>query len=374
MTTTLSTDIEAGHGENSISTTTSAPSTNLIRSILHECGFYPQTAASSQLDPSNTSVRSADYVYSSQSEHKHQKNLGSYESNMHQVNRYPEGWSRLAAEQEGFENTAIHRKFGYLLQRCLLDSHHRLAALARRLFELDHLMASTRAPDDLTETTGEIDDGLAGERAPAGEASLLSEQQGNSVPQKISQVIQEIWPLLNNHHQMMFNEKTLRSLHEVREPEFWNRCNKIKDDGYLNEEEMEYLSHPDDFVSTATDPLWRTITGWMYLLPRWLVLLLFKDKRTEEQKFASPLLTGGMEMFCKGLAILVYAIVLLLPIIFLYIFPDMSTAGAVCLVTSFTLLFMAMMFCHQGATMLVVGVGACTYAAVLVAFLANLQG
>ncbi|KAE9577350.1 hypothetical protein CGMCC3_g6601 [Colletotrichum fructicola] len=356
MTTTLSTDIEAGHGENSISTTTSAPSTNLIRSILHECGFYPQTAASSQLDPSNTSVRSADYVYSSQ------------------INRYPEGWSRLAAEQEGFENTAIHRKFGYLLQRCLLDSHHRLAALARRLFELDHLMASTRAPDDLTETTGEIDDGLAGERAPAGEASLLSEQQGNSVPQKISQVIQEIWPLLNNHHQMMFNEKTLRSLHEVREPEFWNRCNKIKDDGYLNEEEMEYLSHPDDFVSTATDPLWRTITGWMYLLPRWLVLLLFKDKRTEEQKFASPLLTGGMEMFCKGLAILVYAIVLLLPIIFLYIFPDMSTAGAVCLVTSFTLLFMAMMFCHQGATMLVVGVGACTYAAVLVAFLANLQG
>ncbi|KAI8243139.1 hypothetical protein K4K53_003454 [Colletotrichum sp. SAR 10_77] len=314
MTTTLSTDIEAGHGENSISTTTGAPPTNLIKSILHKWGLYPQTAAPSQ-HPSNTSVRSADYVYSSQSEHKHQKNLGSYESNMHQVNRYPEGWSRLAAEQEGFENTAIHRKFGYLLQRCLLDSHYRLAALARRLFELDHLMASTRAPDDLRETTEEIEDGLAAERVPAEEASPLSEEQGNSVPQKISQ--------------MMFNEKTLRSLHEVREPEFWNRCNKIKDDGYLNEEEMEYLSHPDDFVSTATDPLWRTITGWMHLLPTWLLLLLFKDKRTEEQKFASPLLTGGMEMFCKGLAILVYAIVLLLPIIFLYIFPDMSTAGAV---------------------------------------------
>ncbi|KAJ5015098.1 hypothetical protein K4K57_000679 [Colletotrichum sp. SAR 10_99] len=171
----------------------------------------------------------------------------------------------------------------------------------------------------------------------------------------------------------MFNERTLRSLHEVREPEFWNRCYKIKDDGYLNEEEMEYLSHPNDFVSTATDPLWRTITGWMHLLPKWLVLLLFKDNSTEEQKFAAPLVTGLMEIFCKGLAILVYAVVLLLPVIILYIFPGISTAGAVCLLTSFTLLFMAMMFSHQGATMLVVLVGSLAYAAVLVAFLANLQ-
>ncbi|KAJ0388049.1 hypothetical protein COL922a_001032 [Colletotrichum nupharicola] len=366
MTTTLSTDIEAGHGENSIPTTTSTPPMNLnIRFILHKWGLYPQTTATSQ-----------HYVYSYDSEHKYQNNLGSYRSNMQEVNRYPEGWARLATEQEGFENAAIHRKFGYLLQRCLLDSHYRLAVLARRLFELDHQKASTRAPDDLTEnipTAEDLEDGLAEGQGLAEQALLLSKEQDHSLPQKISQLLQEIWPLLNNHHQMMFNERTLRSLHEVREPEFWNRCHKIKDDGYLNEEEMEYLSHPNDFVSTATDPLWRTITGWMHLLPKWLVLLLFKDNSTEEQKFAAPLVTGHMEIFCKGVAILVYAVVLLLPVIILYIFPGISTAGAVCLLTSFTLLFMAMMFSHQGATMLVVLVGSLAYAAVLVAFLANLQ-
>ncbi|KAF4838030.1 hypothetical protein CGCTS75_v000907 [Colletotrichum tropicale] len=298
MTTTLSTDIEAGHGENSIPITTSTPPMNLnIRSILHKWGLYPQTAATLKpTDPVNpSSVRSADYVYS------------------HDINRYPEGWARLAAEQEGFENTAIHRKFGYLLQRCLLDSHYRLAVLARRLFELDHQKARTRAPDDLTDnipTAEDLEDGLAEGQGLAEQASLLSKEQDYSLPQKISQLLQEIWPLLNNHHQMMFNERTLRSLHEVREPEFWNRCYKIKDDGYLNEEEMEYLSHPNDFVSTATDPLWRTITGWMHLLPKWLVLLLFKDNSTEEQKCAAPLVTGRMEIFCKGLAILVYAVVL----------------------------------------------------------------
>lgn len=121
---------------------------------------------------------------------------------MHEVNRYPEGWARLAAEQEAFENTAIHRKFGYLLQRCLLDSHNRLAALGRRLFDLDHQMASDRAPHDLTEnieTAGDLEDGLADEHVHAEEASLLSKEQDNSLPRKISQVLQEIWPLLNNH-------------------------------------------------------------------------------------------------------------------------------------------------------------------------------
>lgn len=97
--------------------------------------------------------------------------------------------------------------------------------------------------------------------------------------------------------QMLFNEKTLRSLHEVREPEFWNRCNKITDDGYLNKEEMEYLNHPDDFVSTATDPLWRTITGWMYLLPRWLLLVSWLEQKSTsvDTLLTSPVFTVALQ-------------------------------------------------------------------------------
>lgn len=195
---------------------------------------------------------------------------------------------------------------------------------------------------------------------------------------------------------MVYNEKSLRSLHEVQRPEFWNRCLKIEDDGSLNDEEMEYLHHPEDFVSTATDPLWRTITSWMHFLPTSVLLVssqwqngallhdlltssgcpqfMFKDTRTKKQKFASSVSMLRMELFYKGVSTLIYAIVLLLPIIFLYIFPGMSRQGAICLVTGFTVLFIVMMAGHKGTTLPVILVGACTYAAVLVAFLANLQG
>ncbi|KAI8274056.1 hypothetical protein K4K56_001928 [Colletotrichum sp. SAR 10_98] len=221
-----------------------------------------------------------------------------------EINRYPEGLPRQAAEQEAFEGTAIHRKFGTLLQRCLLDYQCRLSALAKKLLELDLQMAATRAPGGLAEAPENainIEDGTDTEQVPGNEALFSSEGQDDILPQKISQVLQEILPLLNSYYQMLSNERALRLFHEVQEPEFWNRYYKIEDDGYLNEEEMEYLRYPEDFISTATDPLWPTIAGWMHILPKWLVLFLFKADGTEKQKFASALGTGRIKMFIKGI-------------------------------------------------------------------------
>ncbi|KAI8259113.1 hypothetical protein K4K58_002828 [Colletotrichum sp. SAR11_239] len=337
MATTPPTDLEAGQASD-----TSSPSAEelSITKILRYLGFcrWPFPHVATELNY---------YVYRDE------------------IERYPEGWPRLAAEQEAFENTAIHRKFGYLLQRCLLDSQCRITVLAKRLLDLDQQLAASRVPkdtiaeiaDDANSPIDPVDDEPRREQVPEIQFSSENEEEGRRLPQMISQTIQEIWPLLHNHYQMVYNEKSLRSLHEVQRPEFWNRCLKIEDDGSLNKEEMEYLYHPEDFVSTAADPLWRTITGWMHLLPTSVLLFIFKDTRTKKQKFASSVSMLRMELFYKGVATLIYAIVLLLPIIFLYIFPSMI-----------------MMAGHKGTTLPVILVGACTYAAVLVAFLANLQG
>ncbi|EQB51530.1 hypothetical protein CGLO_08910 [Colletotrichum gloeosporioides Cg-14] len=360
--TTPCNDPEAAHGENSIPATTLESPENLnIRSILRKWGLYPQPADTSQTtDPGNpTNGPSLEPVYS------------------REINRYPEGLPRQAAEQEAFEGTAIHRKFGNLLQRCLLDYQYRLSALAKKLLELDLQMAATRAPGGLAEApenARDIEDGTDTGEFPGNEALFSSEKQDDILPQKISQVLEEIWPLLNSYYQMLSNERALSLFHEVQEPEFWNRYYKIEDDGYLNEEEMEYLRYPEDFISTATDPLWPTIAVWMHILPKWLMLFLFKDDGTEKQKFASALGMGRMKMFIKCILSLTYAIVILLPILFLYIFPGMGRLGAACLVAGSTVLFIAMMAGHQGTTRPVIFVGACTYVAVLFAVLSSLQG
>lgn len=68
---------------------------------------------------------------------------------------------------------------------------------------------------------------------------------------------------------MLLYEQALASLHEVRMPEYKNRWHKIKNDGYLDEQQMSYLNYPDDFISTAPNPL----SGWFYKLPQFLLVV-----------------------------------------------------------------------------------------------------
>lgn len=52
---------------------------------------------------------------------------------------------RIAADQDGYENTSLHRKFGYLQQRCLIESEIKISGLEQDLFELDHRVAAADA-------------------------------------------------------------------------------------------------------------------------------------------------------------------------------------------------------------------------------------
>ncbi|KAI8241775.1 hypothetical protein K4K56_001929 [Colletotrichum sp. SAR 10_98] len=57
--------------------------------------------------------------------------------NFLKVERYPEGWARLAAEQDESVNIAIHRKFSYLGNRCLLYYEQKITRMEDQLLELD---------------------------------------------------------------------------------------------------------------------------------------------------------------------------------------------------------------------------------------------
>lgn len=62
--------------------------------------------------------------------------------NFLKVERYPEGWARLAAEQDESVNIAIHRKFSYLGNRCLLYYEQKITRMEDQLLELDWQIAN----------------------------------------------------------------------------------------------------------------------------------------------------------------------------------------------------------------------------------------
>ncbi|KAF4824436.1 hypothetical protein CGCSCA5_v001232 [Colletotrichum siamense] len=268
------------------------------------------------------------------------------------IGRYREGLPRLAAQQVYYENFAIYRRFGYLSQRCLNEDQIRLNALEEHLFKLEH--------------------GLADNGVPAFDTQVGSSsgREYNRFPLTVSGTIQEIGSLLPKYHQMLLNNQALKSLHEVRYDEYCNIARKIKADGYLSKDEMAYLRHHSDFVNTGTDPLWLTFESWLYKLPNFLLVPLLEDRGTTKEENAFFLSTPLVRFLFRTLFIWFYAFILLIPVILFSLVQDISRAATVGLLALFTILFTASMALHSSkADNMLLGV--CAYAAVLVAFLAN---
>ncbi|KAF4927234.1 hypothetical protein CGCVW01_v002553 [Colletotrichum viniferum] len=323
MTTLPMTNVEAGRVHNDTSPPSSPPRGHKSRLKLPTWSFS-----------GSSKKASGDYFYRDE------------------IERYREGLPRLAAQQEHYENFAIYRRFGYLSKRCLNENQIRLAALEGHLFKLEHDPA---------------DNGM-----PACDAQVASSSGGgySRFPLTVSDTIQEIGSLLPNYHQMLLNDQALKSLHEVRYHEYCNIARKIKADGYLSKEEMAYLNHPSDFVNTGTDPLWLAFEAWLYKLPSFLLVPILEDRRTRKETNTSFLSTANMRFLFKTFFVWFYAFLLLIPVILFSLVQDMTRAATVGLLASFTILFTASMALHQSkADNMLLGV--CAYAAVLVAFLAN---
>ncbi|KAF6836140.1 hypothetical protein CPLU01_03839 [Colletotrichum plurivorum] len=210
------------------------------------------------------------------------------------LDKYPAGWPRLAAEQEASENTTNHRKFGYLLQRCILDDQSRLAGLESRLYSEDHQLPIDNATADT-----QVSSSSARDRPPRADASST---------------LKEIRELLPSYHQLLFNQRAFKLLHEVKKGEYDNMYKRIRQENWLNDEDMTYLNHPDDFVNTGPDPMWLAFESFLYKLPR-PILSLFDDREANGGSNAYFLPAEVFRFIYRTIAIWLSALILLVPVI-----------------------------------------------------------
>ncbi|KAF9881223.1 hypothetical protein CkaCkLH20_01373 [Colletotrichum karsti] len=273
--------------------------------------------------------------------------------------RYPKGWPRLAAEQDAYENASIYRKFGYVSRRCILDAQAKLTSLEKHLFNLER-------PPLLDDTSTPV---------PSSSSVQVSTISGeNTLPATASETLQSIGSLLPEYHQMLFNLRTLESFHEVRYYEHINWYDKITADDYLSKEELAYMNHVNDFVNTGPDPLWLAFESLLYRLPYSFRKLIFghrDDTKRLRNFILLPML--HLRILYKTIFIWFYAFLLLLPVALLYLHPGWSKQAVIGLVAGFTVFFTASLTLHRGISMQTTLIGACTYAAVLVALFAELQ-
>lgn len=97
---------------------------------------------------------------------------------------------------------------------------------------------------------------------------------------------------------------------------------------------------------------------------------ILEDRRTRKERSALFLSTPLVRFLFRTLFIWFYAFILLIPVILFSLVQDISRAATVGLLALFTILFTASMALHSSkADSMLLGV--CAYAAVLVAFLAN---
>lgn len=68
--------------------------------------------------------------------------------------------------------------------------------------------------------------------------------------------------------QLLFNQRAFKLLHEVKKGEYDNMYKKIRLENWLDDEDMTYLNHPDDFVNTGPDPMWLAFESLLYKIPR----------------------------------------------------------------------------------------------------------
>nr|XP_036582870.1 uncharacterized protein CTRU02_06950 [Colletotrichum truncatum]KAF6791766.1 hypothetical protein CTRU02_06950 [Colletotrichum truncatum] len=341
MSTVPMTDIEAGQASSSYPAATQPPELNQT----YRSTFFNRLLGSWLLmQPSTTST----------SEAPDDANASSSFFYRNQPERYAEGWPRLAAEQEAYANTAIHRRFGYLLQRVIVDCTTKLTDLEGTLYELEQrwLEGGMQAPErqGLPDTT---------------EDSQLSYE--------IAGTLQKISSLLPSYYRFLECQKFLGSLDEVHRPEFRNIYQKIQSDGYLNEQEMAYLHYPEDFISTSSDPLWRIAEGWLFKLPMCLLVFLFEDPSTKKEENVTFLSSQRIRIVAKSILICIYALLLLSPVSLLYFFPAMGKKTVICVVFGSTVAFASVMAAHPGIKMESVLVASCAYAAILATLLENLQ-
>lgn len=268
----------------------------------------------------------------------------------HNVERYPEGWARLAAEQDESVNIAIHRKFSYLGNRCLLYYEQKITRMEDQLLELDWQIAN-----------GE---GVQGQpnQPPV---------QSHEEPDPRNQKIEAIFENLARYQQALLNEKAIAALYEVGDAEHKLRYDKVRNDGYLGQDEMKYLCYVNDFISTRPDKLRLAFESLFYKSPDSSFTNMLQDRSARKEKNAKSLYYAAVVFLFRAVLIWFCAILLLLPVALLGFLPDLSIQTAAGIVLAFSGLVAIVLVWLENIQTETILLGLSAYLAVLVAFLTS---
>ncbi|KAL2260003.1 hypothetical protein VTK26DRAFT_6125 [Humicola hyalothermophila] len=273
--------------------------------------------------------------------------------------QFPIGWPRLARIQNYVHNGSIHRRFGALRQRCLLDDEVLLAQLEARLLRLDKIDEARNSP-------------MLYSLSPAQTLDEFGDTQEGCEKDR---VMANIKTVLRRYTQALRDDADTRKLHRIDSPaEFSSHRDTARALGILKSPAKEFLIAPHDFITTRPqrlhDSLERVIFGKE---SRWLMRLLSKKEKPKGSIYRFHLHQVWVRAVSAATLVFVGLTLLLLPIAILY-FLEPVKGWSFAVVIVFSLAFTVGLAAVPTIRTEVVLMGLSAYVAVLVAFLANFQG
>ncbi|KAF8850126.1 hypothetical protein BDZ45DRAFT_207642 [Acephala macrosclerotiorum] len=270
---------------------------------------------------------------------------------------YPQGWPRIAAFLNTSSTLAVWRRFGTAHNRVLLHLQATITRLEQQLDELDKADAED----------------------PARLYRLRRNEwrEGWDTAQK--DILEEMHRKLVEYDELLLKDSQLRSLTPAPVREYMKVFDWIYGVKPLDIGQYDFIYHRGDFVCSAKreknafdDFIKSCVSRW----PNSRFQRFLRDGKQvhgTHDKQVQFFSSAKLALFAKFLTICVAITILLIPI-FLLSLVEMSKVVTLIVVLIFVLTFATLMSLLTAAGPESIFVGTCTYSAVLVVFLGNVQG
>ncbi|KAK8047773.1 hypothetical protein PG996_015837 [Apiospora saccharicola] len=294
------------------------------------------------------------------------------------------GPSWIAARAKYYPNEDIHRGFGYLSKRVLLDIAQRLGCLELELLRLEQ----KEDEETLCQYAFDRDAFVAncsGLPFPAADDSQPPSQDEADRRQRM--VVREN---LLHHIKMLkkeYSDREIQTMPQISHEQQYAVYERIANNRILTPSALQYLLNTDDFITPNPDLVhqrfeWLLYTTRPYL---WKTIAFFRRgfcSLCSHFKIPTPPVPGGenenpehdydarvLKWLSRFVLAPTVAIFLLVPVAILF-FGHLTKAAEFGVVLAFVALFVLTISCFERSTVKII-IGVCAFEAVLAAFLAK---
>ncbi|TGO38155.1 hypothetical protein BHYA_0080g00030 [Botrytis hyacinthi] len=272
----------------------------------------------------------------------------------------PKGWSQVASFLESCDSFSIYRGFAPLHARVLLFRTIKIAALEKKLHDLDVSYATNGDTSDRLRDSCQAE---ALELEPEREKIILSLNE----------------ELLAYEGALLVQFQKLKSFTPTSEKDHLSVYRWFCGKKLVHLEQCEWMRRPEDFISLVapqSNRLERFVKDNLNTRPiSWFQkYLLAKPKRNNPtEKTVKFFSTFRISLFSKLLVVCMTVLILLIPVI-LFLTINMEPGWMAFAALAFVFLFSVMISLLTDAGTQEIFVGTSAYCAVLVVFLGNLKG